>query len=329
MSAEIEFDESKLPIIKEKFFKEVGKLIYGNEEAMELIFISLLCSGHTLLHGLPGLGKTKMASTISRALDMSFCRIQFTPDLMPSDITGTDIINEDSDTGRREREFLQGPVFSNLVLADEINRTPPKTQAALLQAMQEHEVSVGRKTYKLEEPFMVLATQNPIELEGTYILPEAQLDRFMFSVKMFYPSVEVEAQIVKGTTGVSEEIIETVMNKEDVIDLQKKIREVPISDDVILYAVRLVQETRGEATSNARVKEYGSYGASPRASQSLILGAKAKALLSGRCYVNFEDVKSIAKPVLRHRLVLNFRSKADGVDSDMLIDEIINSTLAE
>lgn len=329
MSAEVKVEDYSLVEVKKKFFDQVGKVIFGNEEPIELIFISLLCGGHTLLHGLPGLGKTKMASTISKALEMDFCRIQFTPDLMPSDITGTDIINEDPDTGRRERKFLPGPIFSNLVLADEINRTPPKTQAALLQAMQEHEVSVGRETYKLQEPFMVLATQNPIELEGTYVLPEAQLDRFMFSVKMFYPSAAVEMEIVKGTTGSGDAKIDAVLSSKDIIALQKIVRDVPISDDVIHYAVKLVQETRGETTTNAKVKEYGSYGASPRASQCLILGAKAKALMAGRCFVNFEDIKAVAKPVLRHRLVLNFRSRADGVDSDVIIDEILKNTPTE
>lgn len=310
---------------------EVGKVIYGQHEALEFILVSLLCQGHVLLLGLPGLGKTLMANTISRALALDFCRIQFTPDLMPADITGTDIIDEDPETGRRVREFIPGPVFANLVLADEINRTPPKTQAALLQAMQEHQVSVGRKTYDLAPPFMVIATQNPIEMEGTYVLPEAQLDRFMFCVRIAYPAPHEEVEIVKGTTTNTEPEISSVMSAEELLQLQRIVRGVPVSDDVVEYAVRLVGATRpGESKWNPeRIARYTNYGASPRASQYLVLGAKAKALLDHRYHVNFEDIRSMAAPVLRHRLVMNFRSRADRVDADSLVQEIIDNVPEE
>jgi MoxR-like ATPase len=310
---------------------EVGKVVYGQKEALELILVSLLCRGHVLLLGLPGLGKTLMASTISRALDLEFCRIQFTPDLMPADITGTDIIDEDPETGHRTREFLPGPVFANLILADEINRTPPKTQAALLQAMQEHEVTVGRKTYDLKPPFMVIATQNPIEMEGTYVLPEAQLDRFMFCVKIAYPSPEEEASIVKGTTTNAMPDISSVMGADELLQLQNIVRGVPVSDDVVDYAVRLVGATRpgfSEYTPD-HVRDYATVGGSPRASQYLILGAKARALLAKRYHVNFDDVKAMAAPVLRHRIVLNFRSRADRIDADGLVAEILERVPTE
>ena len=305
--------------------REVGKAVYGQREPLELILLSLLCRGHVLLLGLPGLGKTLMASTISQALDLEFCRIQFTPDLMPSDITGTDVIDEDPDTGRRRREFLPGPIFANLVLADEINRTPPKTQAALLQAMQEREVTVGRQTYPLQPPFMVLATENPIELEGTYVLPEAQLDRFMFCIRVSYPSAQEEIDIVKGTTTNVEPEVDTVMAGEDVMQLQRIVRGVPVADDVIDYAVRLVGATRPGSGPEVtdEVNKYVNYGASPRASQHLILGAKARALLARRYHINFGDIRALAKPVLRHRIVLNFRSRADKVDADSIVDQVL------
>ncbi|MBT3288897.1 MAG: MoxR family ATPase [Victivallales bacterium] len=310
---------------------EVGKIIYGQKDALELILISLLCRGHILLLGLPGLGKTLMASTISRALDLEFCRIQFTPDLMPADITGTDIIDENPETGRRTREFLPGPVFANMILADEINRTPPKTQAALLQAMQEHEVTVGRKTYELPPPFMVIATQNPIEMEGTYVLPEAQLDRFMFCVKIAYPSPEEEASIVKGTTTNAIADISQVMGAEELLQLQRIVRGVPVADDVVDYAVRLVGASRPGFSDYTpeHVQNYATVGASPRASQYLILGAKARALLANRYHVNFDDVRAMAAPVLRHRIVLNFRSRADRIDADGLVAEILDSVPTE
>ena len=310
---------------------EVGKVVYGQREALELILTGLLCRGHILLLGLPGLGKTLMASTISHALDLEFCRIQFTPDLMPADITGTDIIDEDPETGRRTREFLPGPVFANMILADEINRTPPKTQAALLQAMQEHQVSVGRKTYDLKPPFMVIATQNPIEMEGTYVLPEAQLDRFMFCVRIAYPSPEEEASIVKGTTTNACADVSRVMNAEELLQLQRIVRGVPVADDVVDYAVRLVGASRPGFSpyTPEHVRDYASVGASPRASQYLVLGAKARALLDKRYHVNFADVRAMAAPVLRHRIVLNFRSRADRIDADGLVAEILDRVPTE
>jgi MoxR-like ATPase len=306
---------------------EASKVVFGQDEILEFMLISLLCKGHALLLGLPGLGKTLMANTLAQMLDLDFCRIQFTPDLMPSDITGTDVIEENSETGRRERKFLKGPIFANLVLADEINRTPPKTQASLLQAMQEKNVSIGRETYKLEEPFMVLATQNPIEMEGTYVLPEAQLDRFMFCLKVSYPSENDEVAIVKGTTGITAKKVQKIIGSAELQKLQEIVRAVPVSDDVIRYAVRIAAATRVEdkgEKKNDIVENYIAHGASPRASQYLILGAKAKALLNGRYHVSKEDVNEMATAVLRHRLVLNFRSRADKVSADEIIAEILN-----
>ena len=320
----------RLTEARKTLLSEVGKVVYGQHEALDLMLITLLCKGHSLLHGVPGLGKTLMASTLSKVLDLEFCRIQFTPDLMPSDITGTDIIEEDPDTGKRHREFMQGPIFANFVLADEINRTPPKTQAALLQAMQEREVSVGRMTYKLQPPFMVLATQNPLEMEGTYILPEAQLDRFMFEIRIVYPTHEEEIEIVKGTTSNIVPEVTKVMSAEEVIQLQNVVRGVPVSDDVIDYAVRIVNRTRLESDeAHQSVLDYVSCGASPRASQHLILGGKARALLSGRYHVDFEDVRAMVKPVMRHRLVLNFRSRADNISSDQILQNVLDSTPEE
>ena len=320
----------RLVAAHDTLMNEISKAVYGQHEALELILVSLLCRGHSLLLGLPGLGKTLMASTVARSLDLEFCRIQFTPDLMPADITGTDVIDEDPDSGRRFREFLPGPIFANLVLADEINRTPPKTQAALLQAMQEHEVSVGRTTYDLKPPFMVLATQNPIELEGTYVLPEAQLDRFMFCIRVTYPSQAEEVEIVKGTTSTYVPDIHKVMTSDEGIQLQDLVRGVPVADDVVDYAVRLVAASRpDDSSATESVAQYVSYGASPRASQYLVLGAKARALLQSRYHVNFADVQAIAKPVLRHRLVLNFRSRADKVESDHIVDQILEAVPEE
>ncbi len=315
----------------EKLMTEVGKAVYGQREALELIFIGLLCRGHVLLLGLPGLGKTLMASTVARALQLDFCRIQFTPDLMPSDITGTDVIEEDPETGRRFREFFPGPIFANVVLADEINRTPPKTQAALLQAMQERQVSVGRKTYELRPPFLVVATQNPIELEGTYVLPEAQLDRFMFCARISYPTRAEEVQIVQGTTTNAVPDVRPVMSAEELLRLQQILRGVPVSDDVVDYAVRLVAASRPQPGGPVpeSVNRYVTYGASPRASQYLILGAKARALLANRYHVNFEDVRSVTLPVLRHRLVLNFRSRADRIEPDTVVGDVLRSVPEE
>src|SRR6185437_6587625 len=301
---------------RQKLKHEVSRVIVGQGEIIDLLLVSLLCRGHVLLHGVPGLGKTLMARTLADSLAMEFRRVQFTPDLMPSDITGTDIIKEDPASGRHTLEFLPGPVFTNFLLADEINRTPPKTQAALLQAMQESEVTVGRQTFPLPRPFFVVATQNPIEMEGTYPLPEAQVDRFMFSLRVAYPSIEEESQIIKGTTGTVMARAAAALGTEEVARLQEYVRGVPIADSVVNYAARLVAATRPGCGGPAELHKYIAYGASPRASQCLVLGAKARALLAGRFHVDFADLKALAAPVMRHRLVLNFHARADKVDAD-------------
>jgi MoxR-like ATPase len=314
--------------------REMGKVVVGQNDAVDSLLISLLCRGHVLLHGVPGLGKTLMARTLARTLDMEFRRVQFTPDLMPADITGTDVMEEDQATGKHRVSFMPGPVFTNFLLADEINRTPPKTQAALLQAMQESEVSVGRETYKLRPPFFVVATQNPIEMEGTYPLPEAQLDRFMFNVKVQYPTVDEEVQIIKGTTSTLTAQADKCLGADEVLRLQELVRGVPIADSVIRYTARLVAATRpGSAVAGVKpldtVHKYLSYGASPRASQYLVLGAKGRAILAGRYHVDFADIQAVAPPVLRHRLVLNFHARADNLDSDVLVDRLLRLVSVE
>jgi MoxR-like ATPase len=303
---------------------EMAKIVVGQDDIIEALLIGLLCRGHVLLLGVPGLGKTLMARTLARTLDMQFRRVQFTPDLMPSDITGTDVMEEDAKTGRHAVQFMPGPVFTNFLLADEINRTPPKTQAALLQAMQENEVSVGAKTYELNPPFFVVATQNPIEMEGTYPLPEAQLDRFMFNVRVKYPTVDEEVRIIKGTTGAVASHAEAVLQTDEVLRLQELVRGVPVADDCMRFAARLVAATRpGQGTDIKDIHKYIAYGASPRASQYLVLGGKARAILAGRYHVDFADIRAVAHPVLRHRLVLNFHARADSVDGDALIDRLL------
>jgi MoxR-like ATPase len=310
--------------------EEMGKVVVGQEEIIDSLLVGLLCRGHVLLHGVPGLGKTLMGRTLARTLDMEFRRIQFTPDLMPSDITGTDVIEEDAETGRHRLEFMPGPIFTNFLLADEINRTPPKTQAALLQAMQEQEVSVGRTTYRLPPPFYVVATQNPIEMEGTYPLPEAQVDRFMFSLKVKYPTVDEEIQIIKGTTSTRTAQAETVLKADEVLRLQELVRGVPIEDSVMRYAARLSAASRpGETAPIDSIHKYIAYGASPRASQFLVLGAKARAILAGKYHVDFADIKALAHPVFRHRLVLNFHARADGLDADTIIDRLLKAVPQE
>lgn len=305
---------------------EVRKAIVGQDSTIEMLLIGLLCRGHTLLIGLPGLGKTLMARTLARTLNLEFRRIQFTPDLMPSDITGTDVIQEEASGGRFRMEFLPGPVFTNFLLADELNRTPPKTQAALLQAMQENEVTIGRTTYPLRLPFYVVATQNPIELEGTYPLPEAQLDRFMFDILVRYPSVDEEVRIVKGTTTNQVAEITQVLEVDELLRLQDLVRGVPVADDVVEYAIRLVAASRPEeGIPPSGIHKYISYGASPRASQCLVLGAKAKALLDGRYHVDFDDVVALSAPVLRHRLVLNFHARAEGIDADQIVRRLLEA----
>jgi MoxR-like ATPase len=315
---------AKLQQAQRRVKDEVSKLVVGQESVVESLLIGLLCRGHVLMHGVPGLGKTLMARTLAKTLEMEFRRIQFTPDLMPSDITGADVMEEEQSTGRHSIAFRPGPVFTNFLLADEINRTPPKTQAALLQAMQEGEVSVGRETYRLKPPFFVCATQNPIEMEGTYPLPEAQIDRFMFLIKVVYPTVDEEVQIIKGTTTATTAEVGTALSTEDVLRLQELVRGVPIADGVIRYAARLVSATRpGVAGGVDSVHRFVSYGASPRASQFLVLGGKARAILSGRYHVDFADIRAVAHAVLRHRLVLNFHARAENIDADHLIDRLL------
>ncbi len=304
--------------------QEVSKVIVGQRQVIDELLISLLARGHCLLVGVPGLAKTLLISTLARVLQLKFSRIQFTPDLMPSDITGTEIIEEDMGTGRKSFKFVRGPVFANIVLADEINRTPPKTQAALLQAMQEHEVTAAGETFKLEEPFFVLATQNPIEQEGTYPLPEAQLDRFMFNLWVNYPSLEEEKQIVKTTTGGREASLKIVLDAARIMQLQKLVREVPVADNVVDFAVHLTRKTRpNENGAPPFIKDWISWGAGPRASQYLILGAKTRAILDGRPTPDIDDVRAVATPVLRHRLVTNFNADAEGVDAVKIVERLL------
>jgi MoxR-like ATPase len=308
----------------ETIVREISAVIVGQRQVINELLISLLARGHCLLVGVPGLAKTLLISTLARVLHLKFSRIQFTPDLMPSDITGTEIIEEDTSTGRKAFKFVRGPVFANIVLADEINRTPPKTQAALLQAMQEHEVSAAGETFKLEEPFFVLATQNPIEQEGTYPLPEAQLDRFMFNLWVNYPSLEEEKQIVKATTGGREASLKVVLDANRILQLQKLVREVPVADNVVDFAVNLVRQTRpNENGAPPYIKDWISWGAGPRASQYLILGAKTRAILDGRPTPDIDDVRAVATPVLRHRLVTNFNADAEGVDAVKIIERLL------
>jgi MoxR-like ATPase len=320
----------KLNQARDQIKKEIKKVIIGQDRVIDELLVALLSNGHCLLIGVPGLAKTLMISTIARILDLRFQRIQFTPDLMPSDITGTEIIEENVSTGERTFKFVKGPVFANIVLADEINRTPPKTQSALLQAMQEHEVTTGGETYKLAEPFFVLATQNPIELEGTYPLPEAQLDRFMFNIYVDYPSEEEENIIVKSTTSAYSWDLEKLMGAEEIIRLQQLARRVPASDHVVNYAVRLARSTRpNENNSFPYIKNWVSWGAGPRASQYMILGAKTKAILDGRYTPSCDDVRSVAKPVLRHRIVTSFNAEADGVGTLDIIEKLLQNVKEE
>ncbi|MBA2664599.1 MAG: MoxR family ATPase [Bradymonadaceae bacterium] len=304
--------------------EQVRKRIYGQDALIEHLLIALFARGHCLLMGVPGLAKTSLISTLSEILNLQFNRIQFTPDLMPADITGTEILEEDHSTGKRFFQFIKGPVFTNLLLADEINRTPPKTQAALLQSMQEYKVSAGGKTYDLELPFLVFATQNPIEQEGTYPLPEAQLDRFMFHLKVDYPDHDDELLIVKNTTSSYKEPLEKVLDAETILKLQELVLRVPVSDEVVRFAVGLVRKTRPEdPTAPDFVKSYLSWGAGPRASQYLILSGKARALLNGRLTVSIDDIKALAPSILRHRLLTNFQAEAQRITSDAIIEKLL------
>lgn len=306
---------------------EIGKVIVGQERVVEHLLIALLSRGHCLLVGVPGLAKTLLIKTLAEALDLKFSRIQFTPDLMPSDITGTEIIEENVATGGKAFKFVQGPVFANIILADEINRTPPKTQAALLEAMQEHHVTAAGQTYSLQEPFFVLATQNPIEQEGTYPLPEAQLDRFMFNLWLDYPSFKEEVAIVKATTSPYKADLKRILTGKEIVEFQDLIRRVPVADNVIEYAVTLVDRTRPTVpTAPDFIKNWIRWGAGPRASQYLILGAKTRAVLSGRHTPDLEDVKTLAPPVLRHRIVTSFNAEAEGVSAIQIIERLVRES---
>ncbi len=305
---------------RRSFVDQIARRIVGQHEVVENLVAALLSGGHALLVGVPGLAKTLLVRTLADALDLSFSRVQFTPDLMPSDITGTEMLEEDHATGRRVFKYVKGPIFANAVLADEINRAPPKTQAALLQAMQEHAVTAAGQTHALPAPFFVLATQNPIEQEGTYPLPEAQLDRFLFELRVDYPSAEEEQRIVASTTSDIEQTISPVLDAERLIALQHLVRRLPAPPTVVRYAVRLARSTRPDASeASPDVKRYVSWGAGPRASQYLVLGAKARAAMDGRSVPDIDDVRSIALVVLRHRIVLNFQGEAEGVTADRLI----------
>lgn len=306
---------------------QMSQVIVGQDEVLEQLLIALFSRGHCILEGVPGLAKTLMISTLARCLSMSFSRIQFTPDLMPADITGTDVLEENRTTGKREFRFLEGPLFHNVVLADEINRTPPKTQAALLEAMQERQVTVGRVRHALSDPFFVLATQNPIEQEGTYALPEAQQDRFMFKVFVKYPSFREEFQIAKQTTSLRHDSIQPILSAAEVLALQDIVRQVPATDHVVEYTLALVRQTRvQEPGVPAYISEWLSWGAGPRAVQNLLLGGKARALLKGRSYVATEDIAALAAPVLRHRIVTNFAAESEGITPDQVVERLIRET---
>ena len=305
---------------------ELGKRIIGQHKIIEHILITLVCQRHALINGVPGLAKTLLIKSVSEILDLKFSRIQFTPDLMPSDITGTEILEEDHATGKREFKFFQGPLFANIILADEINRTPPKTQAALLEAMQEHKITAAGVSYTLDEPFLVLATQNPIEQEGTYPLPEAQLDRFMFSLNITYPSRKDEIEIVKSTTSGPDKSLKSTITKDDILTFQSLVRRVPVADNVVEFAVDLAAKTRPEDGAPQFISDWLEWGAGPRASQYLILGAKAKAILDERPTPDISDVIAMAKPVLRHRIITSFNAEADGVNADQVLDQLIQKS---
>ena len=311
---------------RDQIVSELQKLIIGQGDTVQLVLLSLFVGGNSLIVGVPGLAKTLQVHTLARVLELKFNRIQFTPDLMPSDITGTDIIQEDSATGRRQMVFAPGPIFANIVLADEINRTPPKTQSALLEAMQEHRVTIQGRTYQLEEPFYVFATQNPIELEGTYPLPEAQLDRFMFHIVIDHPPEDEEFEVVRTTTAILDPKFERPVNGADLIAFQRLVRRVPVAEPVMRYALSLVRASRPKSpTAPDQIKKWAAFGASVRAAQYLVLGAKARAITNGRYHVNFEDIRAIAHPVLRHRVLTNFHAQSEGITSDTLVDRLLEA----
>ena len=317
-------DVEQLNQLKKDFNVEISKIIIGQHHIIDQIFIALLCNGHIILEGVPGLAKTLLINSIARALDLEFSRIQFTPDLMPSDITGTEIIQENKTSGKREFKFYKGPIFGNIILADEINRTPPKTQAALLQAMQEKNVTIGNETYNLNTPFFVFATQNPIEQEGTYPLPEAQLDRFMFNLIIEYPSNDEEIQIVKNTHSIINADIKPIISVEQLVKFQELIINMTVADNVIDFAVKLVRSTRIDDNTDLSIKKWLSWGAGPRASSLLIMAAKAYALIHNRTSPNIEDVKYSVKPILRHRIIPNFNAESEGMTRDDILDHILN-----
>jgi MoxR-like ATPase len=310
-----------------RIMAELRKRIIGQEDVIEHLLLSLFVGGNSLIVGVPGLAKTLLIHSLSQVLSLKFNRIQFTPDLMPSDITGTDIIQEDPATGRRQMVFAPGPVFANIILADEINRTPPKTQAALLEAMQEHRVTIQGRTYDLEEPFFVFATQNPIELEGTYPLPEAQLDRFMFQINIEHPKEEEELEVIRATTTVQDYTLQPVVSAQEILAYQRLVRKVPVSEPVLRYAITLVRTTRPSANGATPdfVRKWVAFGASVRAAQYITLGAKARALMQGRTYVSFEDVRALAHPVLRHRILTNFHAESERVTRDQIIDQLLQA----
>jgi MoxR-like ATPase len=311
---------------RKQIIAELQKRIVGQADVIELVLLTLFVGGNSLIVGVPGLAKTLLIATLAKVLDLKFNRIQFTPDLMPSDITGTDIINEDATTGRRQMVFAPGPIFANIVLADEINRTPPKTQAALLEAMQEHRVTIQGRTYDLAEPFYVFATQNPIELEGTYPLPEAQLDRFMFHIIIEHPPEDEEFEVVRTTTALQDPHYARPVNGDDLIAFQRLVRRVPVAEAVMRYALSLVRTSRPRSKQAPdSVKKYVAFGASVRAAQFLVLGAKARALTSGRYHVSFDDIRALAHPVLRHRVLTNFRAESEGITSDSIIDDLLGA----
>ena len=315
----------KLGDMKSRFFEEIGKTVIGQHEVLNHILIALLCKGHTLIVGVPGLAKTLIIKSMAELLDMNFNRIQFTPDLMPSDITGTEVIDEAKSTGKRSFRFFKGPIFSNIILADEINRTPPKTQSALLEAMQEQHVTTAGKSYQLDKPFFVLATQNPIEQEGTYPLPEAQLDRFMFNLLIDYPDREDEISIVKKTTSILDSGSKKIISKKDILEFQELVLRVPMADNVVEFAVDLVASTRPGKQAKKFVNDLIEWGAGPRATQSLILGAKAHAIMNGNPSVNIDDVKKMVYPVLRHRVIASYSAEADNITVDEILAKLVSN----
>jgi MoxR-like ATPase len=316
----------QMKVGRDRIISELRKIIIGQEDTINQVLLTLFVGGNSLVVGVPGLAKTLLIHTLARVLDLKFSRIQFTPDLMPSDITGTDIIQEDTTTGRRQMVFAPGPIFANIVLADEINRTPPKTQSALLEAMQEHRVTIQGRTYQLEEPFYVFATQNPIELEGTYPLPEAQLDRFMFHIVIDHPPEDEEYDVVRTTTAEQDPKFERPVSGADLVAFQRLVRRVPVAEAVMRYTLSLVRASRPKSpTAPEPLRKWAAFGASVRAAQYLVLGAKARALTGGRYHVSFEDIRALAHPVLRHRILTNFHAQSEGITSDTLIDRLLES----